>query len=472
MLGKKIIEWGEKEIFAGLTTAFDTTDGGFVPNTDQVNIIGVPGAVYGPAVPTDKSTSLTGDMANSCVNQTTLSGQDKIFLAVDDSTKDGSYYYWNGSALTLKRTDSTNNYALGKASIISFDNEFYGTSNEQIVRWTADDATFNVSFFTFTHNDTPHPAIVFENNAFYGDGNLLKRQTAANVAPTTIVTFPAGSVITAFGIDPGSGNMLISTTSTINTSDTVPTLNKVYYYNGFSSQASKVIIVDEMVQAFYTVGGNVYCTYGQNFGVWTGSGVRFLRRLALGFVADELAYTGHITNIGSTIYIVEGRKILAFGPVQQGGQPIFYYAYRNYVNSNNITLITYLGQNVLGIGAKNETFYSFDTRSVASSNTALIWSPQYLFPEQYMITRCVVIFRDTYAIGTSPGGMDVFNESTASLFTSAPAFTNTTGTTSVWQLNNINAKVYLLQFQINLSSQTVMPGVRKVIFYGYPVNQT
>ncbi len=470
-IGKKIIEWGEQEMFAGLTTAFDTTDGGFVPNTDAVNLTAVPGAVYGPAAPTDASTSLIGDMAASCPNGTTLSGQDKIFLAVDDSTKDGTYYYWNGTALTLKRTDSTNNYILGKAGIIFFDNEFYGVSNEAITRWTADDATFNVSWFTFAHSDTPHPVITFENNAFYGDGNLLKRQTAANSTPTTIVTFPVGTVITAFGIDPGSGNMLISTTSNLNASDTVPTLNKVYYYNGFSTLSIRALPVDEAIQAFYSLGGSVYCTYGQNFGVWTGSGVRFLRHLNVGFVGDELAYTGHITNNGSTLYIVEGRKLLAFGPVQSKGPNVFYYAYRNYVNTNNITHVTYLGQNILGIGFKSELFYKWSTSSVASSNTSTIWSKQYLFPDQYMITRAVIIFRDTYANGTSPGQIDIFNENTASIFSTPPTFTNTTGAaTAVCTINNIMVKMYMLQFQLNLSSTTVLPGLRKIIFYGYPVN--
>jgi len=60
--------------------------------------------------------------------------------------------------------------------------------------------------------------------------------------------------------------MLISIVEQLNLSGTVNSLARVGYYNGFSNKLSKVVFVDEMVLAFYPVGGTVYITYGQKLG--------------------------------------------------------------------------------------------------------------------------------------------------------------------------------------------------------------
>ncbi len=473
-IGKKIIEWGEKEMQAGMTTGFDSTDGGFVTTTDAVNLISVPGAAYPPAAPTDCSNSMTGSMLASCADP--ISSYNRLYVA--NNGTNGLFYVTDGTNLPTQvgTTDSTHQYISGKTDMGTLDDEVYITSNSTIVRWSSvgSSNTFDTAFFSFASTGAPHPVLAYNNYLYFGDGNLLLiKALAGTSAPTTVLTLPAAWQIVTLGIDPGSGNMLISVINHLNLSDTLNPIASVIFYNGASNSFQRSVQVDEMVTAFYSVGGDLFVTYGQNFGAWTGTGIRFLRHLNIGFDKDQLAYKGHITSVDSTVYIIEGRKILAYGPIVQNGPRRFYYAFRNYVNTSSLTNIAYIGSNIIGMGFPTSKFYTWDTRSVATSNTYQIDSPQYFFPDQYMVTRAVVIFRDTYANATSPGTMDIFNENNASIYPlgNQPSFTNTTGAaTTVCVINNIMAKVYLLQFRLALSSVSVFPGIRKVIFYGYPVN--
>lgn len=473
-LGKAIITWDADDIVKGMSSSDNIQDGGFSPTTDAVNLTTTPGVMYQPASPTDKSTSLTGDMAVSVQNGTTLTAVDRIFLAIDAASSDGSYYYWNGSSLTLKRTDITNNYVFGRLAIICFANEFYATSNEAVIRWTADDSTFNVSFKNFADSAAPHPAITYRNFAYYGDGNLLLRQDAAGAAPTTILTLPTGEKITALGIDPGSGKLLISTSSGYNASDTIATQNKVYYYDGSSTESSKIVIVDELIQAFYNVGSTVFVTYAQNLGIWNGAGIQFLRHLSISLDNTFLAYQGHITNQGSTLYVIDDTQILAYGPVRQKGDNVFYYVYKNNVNSNTVTHIAFLGSGILGIGFKDEKFYTFDTTSVASTNTQTFFSNEYVFPDQEWVRRARVFYKSTVSNNASPGQLRLFDEN--GLITTIGSsgtilLTNTSGASSaVKEINNIDLKLNQLTFQLILS--IVNPGIQRVIFYGDPANIT
>lgn len=472
MLGKPIIKWDATDIAKGMSTSDEMPDGGFAPHTSgQVNPIASPGVLYSPAAPTDVSTSLTGDMAVSAQNGTTGS-MDKVFLAIDAATSDGSYYWWNGTALTLKRTDSSNNYVFGRCDIICFDNEFYSTSNEALTRWTADDGTFNVSFFTFNDSTAAHPALVYRNFAFYGDGNRLLRQTAANTVPALLMTLPAGQKITALGIDPGSGKMLISVSSGYNASDTLPTLNFVLYHNGTSAQPEKTVVVDDLVTAFYPVGSTVFLGYGQSLGYWNGSGIEFLRKLNVGYDNAELPYKGHFSNIGSTLYVIERTQILAYGQIRQQSPPVFYNAYKNAANSNNITHISNLGQNFLGVGFKDEKFYKWSTTSVADSNGAEIKTDDYGFDRPYMIRRLKMWFKTslTDTAASNAGFVQFFANGALSTPPGNNGFiVNTTGavTYSV-EIKNLEFKTETLAMIFSLSS-TYNLGLKKFIVYGDPV---
>src|SRR5690606_37994736 len=100
---------------------------------------------------TDASENLAGDILASCEDSAIL-GQDRFFLARNSSNEDGTYYYWNGTSLTLKRTDSSNNYRFGVSDIASYKSEVYATSAETVIRWVPD-TTFTTNFFAFTNSN-------------------------------------------------------------------------------------------------------------------------------------------------------------------------------------------------------------------------------------------------------------------------------------------------------------------------------
>src|SRR3990167_5587824 len=194
------------------------------------------------------------------------------------STTDG------GAAINTSGTQSgthrwyTRNYIKGYTDIITYRGETYVTAQQHITRWQNDN-TIDQKFYAFTTANVPHPAIVFENNAFYGDNNLLLRQTTAGGTPATILTLAVGEIIITLGIDPGSGKMLISTTSSLNVSNDKTSINKLHWYDGLSNKVLKVIYVEDQILGFHSVEGITYCGYGQNLGYITGSGVKFLRKL-------------------------------------------------------------------------------------------------------------------------------------------------------------------------------------------------
>lgn len=396
MIGSKTFEIGWQNWVKGMSSTNFTEEGGFSPggtNKTIVNPIASPGLLYPPGPVTDKSTNLVGEMLCSCEDQS--GNASRMFLARNSSNEDGTFYYMDSvGGLTLKRTDSSNNYTAGKSDMISFLSEIYATSQGAITRWTPD-SLFNTSFFSFNSASAPHPAIVFNNNAYYGDGNLLLRQTTAAGVPSTILTLATGQVIVALGIDPGTGSLLISIVSQLNGSGTVNSQSFVAYYDGFSPQPSKLIPVDDMITAFYNVGSTMFITYGQKLGYWNGAGIQFLRKLDIGFDNTQLAYKQHLTNIGQTLYVIEKTVILAYGEIIGGQGNAFYYPLKNNEgDSGNYSLVTNIGQNRLGLGFATAKFYTFDTLGVATIlNGGGIWySNRYEFPRPVVFNQVQVDF--------------------------------------------------------------------------------
>ena len=393
MIGAKSFTIEGSDLMKGMSSSAYINDGGFSQGGTSktvINPIAVPGLLHAPGAVTDKSTNLVGEMIASCEDP--LQGNSRLLLARDSSTQDGTFYYMDSNgALTLKRTDSTNNYIFGKTDMAGYKSEVYATSAEAITRWVPD-TTFNVAFFTFSDSAAPHPILVYEDAIYYGDGNLLLRQTdSGGATPATILTLPSNQVIIALGIDPGSGKILISIVDELNGSNTINAQASVGYYDGFSNKLTKKVNVDDMVTAFYTTISNVFVTYGQNLGYWNGAGIQFLRKLDLSFDNTVLAYKHHITNIGRILYVIEKTNILAYGEIVKGQGEVFWYALRNDAgDSGNYSMITNIGQNRLGLGFATTKFYTFDTMSVSAvKNGGAIWySHRYDFdkPVTYMTT--------------------------------------------------------------------------------------
>lgn len=474
-LGKKIFEFSAKDMMRGMSTSDDLADGGFSPLTDAVNLTTTPGVLYAPASPTDKSTNVADSIIASCEDSSGT--YNRLLLGTG-----GKFYGWNGTSMTLVATDATRAYIAGKTDMATFGAYTYGTSATYVWEWIVTTGTINQTYFAFPNSsgssnwtpaNVPHPTIKFEGNIYYGNGPQLLRQTALAGTPTEILLLQnSNETIVALDVDPSSGRVLISTTSSPNISDTLNNINRVYYYDGFSNKTLKVSIVDEMVTAFKSVGGLIYVGYGTNLGYWDGSGIQFLRKLNLAFDNTELVYKHHLTNIGTTLFIIEKTKILAHGQVHQGNR-VFYYVYKNNINTNNIQHITHLGQGLLGISFATSKFYTLDTTSVSTTGTQTFFTNFYDFDEEVMFERVKIIWKNQVSNNVDPGSIRFLNED--GIVTSVGQsgifdLKNTTGAAiSSKNIENINIKSQQLQCEILLD--TTNPGIVRIIGYGKRANE-
>jgi hypothetical protein len=396
MIGTKQIVIDAQEFLRGMTSSANVGDGGFSPETDAVNLSKTPGVIYAPAaaVDSDTDTRLTGNIIASCPDMTQTSPVSRLVVA-----DNGTLYRYDGTKINAAAIASDGStYTKGFTDIITFRGEAYVSSKSVLRRWQNDNTMdAGASWpFSFSNANVPHPGIVFEDNMYWADGNLLLRQSTLGdaVAPTTILTLDTSQIIYALGIDPGSGKMLLSIRNVLDVSCTIPAINKVLWYDGFSNKVSKSSVVEDTVLSFEPVGGIVFVGYGKTLGYLNGSGIQFVRRLDNVTLSNtDLPYKHNMTRIGKTLYVVDGRQILAFGEVLPG-QRIAYYCFKNNVNSNNLSSIFDAGSGKIGMGFSSNKFYTTDTTSSATTNTMSFITKRYAFDRPVILNGVYLEYAD------------------------------------------------------------------------------
>ena len=473
MIGKNQLVIDAKDWVRGISSSAEMTDGGFSPETVAVNLITPIGTIHHPAslVDSDTDVRLTREIIASSPDDDSFLGYERKMV-----TTDGKYYRYNGTKIpeTALRTDGTNTYSSGFTDMITFAGETYITTKEKLVRWDETGATFNASFASFTSTTYPHPAITYENNAYYGDGNLLKIQSSAGGALSTVLTLSSDQIIVALGIDPNSGLMLISTSDSLNSSDTISSINRIHWYDGNSAKSSKVAIVDDLVIAFEPVGATVFVFYGNNMGYLNGSGISFLRKLNnVSLSSAELPFKHKVTHIGSTLYVVDGLSILAFGEVGRGNR-VFYYAVYNTVNSNKPTALFNVGNNKLVISFASAKFYTCDTTSVSTTGTLALYSLKYNFPRPVFLRSISIEYSDAVVSNDNNRTIYYKTEDAQSGFlllfkqnqTTSTSLKNQTGASIYFQDKIIGfTKNKVMTLQLKYVADTTNTGVKRIIVY-------
>lgn len=413
MIGKKqfIID-GQDIVTRGMSSGADITDGGFSNETDGVNLTANPGVVYAAGGATDKSTNLTGEaiaytpgVAGTSVNGFILASDGKIMSISSSQNLTAS------SALT-------GTFTTGKSDIAQFQNNIYATSNNDVASMNTDLTGGNSTFWTGTLAKTPlttgvpHPLLEFIGYLWIGDLNSLNRIESNSAGTNDALVLSSSNTVTALGFDSSAGKMLIGTVQdqvSGNYSDTLASRYTIFVYDGVSSTPEREIPVDGLVTAIKNVGGVTYITYGQKLGYWNGSGITFLRKLKnITLSGANLAYKNHLANIENTLYIVDGTQILAYGEVL-AGRKIFYYCFKNNVNSNNFSLLCPVGSGQLGMGFATTKFYVFDTTSVSTTNTLTFFSNKISFPRPVIL--CGVYIEYATAIGTNDDNRSLYYQS-------------------------------------------------------------
>ncbi len=468
MIGKHQLVIDASEWTRGMSSGPNVSDGGFSPETDGVNLATSPGAIYASAqaVDSDTDTRLTGNIIASSPDMA-LVGVDNRLLVADNDT----YYRYNGTKIIAAAytggTAST--LAAGFSDIITYRGEAYVSAKERIKRWQNNNTITDLG--SFTTSTVPHPMLVYENNFYAGDANLLLQATAVNTMPTTILTLDANQIIMALGIDPGTGLMLISTVSTSDTSDTLPTISRLLWYDGNSLKVVKSVIVEDTILGFHTNGGTTFVGYGKNLGYINGSGISFLRKLKnVTNVQAELPYKHHFASIANVLYVLDGLQILAYGEIQ-AGRKIFYYCFKNNANSNKPTFLAHGGSGKLIYGYATTKFFSFDTTSVSTTNTMSFFTNAYDFPRPVFLRSVYLEYDDAVPNNDNNRGLAFLNEAQGLgyvplIIQGGIALKNASGA-SVYFLENIigftKSKVRFVQFRYN--TDTTNLGLLRIILY-------
>lgn len=474
MIGKNtiIIDW--QDFIKGMSSSPEIGDGGFSPNTEALNPLVLPGVLYAPgsAVDSDTDNRLTGTIIASSPDHNVFGGDNNLLVA-SDATLDGTFYRYNGTKIIADAyaTDTTNDYQEGFTSIINYKGETYVTTKQLIKRWTSTGTIADLSGGGFTNTTYPHPAIVYEDNAYYGDGNLLLRQTAANGAPATILTLPASEIIIALGVDPGTGKMLISTTSSLNISGTIPGRNLLQWYDGNSNKLTKYVEIGDVITSFQSVENTVYVGYGKSVGYVNGSGIKWLRDLVNAtFDFEDLPYKGKIASIGNTLFVVDGNEVLAFGEMFAGGQKVWYKAAQNEQSSDNLTSIFYAGNasstDTRKLGLAYETSapaYAFHTVDLTDTSglDGFVFETNFIyFPQPVAIANVALEFYG--AISSTANLSLTYYDNTSP----------TAGTTIAIRPTQTNLRTieftqglpdYVWSFKIRLESNTTNAGLKRII---------
>lgn len=480
MIGKNQLVIDGKDWINGMSSSPDITDGGFSNETDAVNLIYNPGVVHSPAsfVDSDTDTRLTGNIIASCPDMNNISATNR--LAVSD---DGKAYRYNGTKLDAAGVALTaaQTWSAGFTDIVTFLGETYISSKASLTRWQNDN-TIDAGGswpFSFANSNVPHPGIVYENNMYWGDKNLLKIQSAIgdSTAPTTILTLDTSSIILALGVDTNTGLMLISTINTIDTSGTIPAICKLLWYDGNSTKPIKSVMIESPIYGFHSVGGNTFVGYGKNLGYINGSGVGFLRKLKnVTNVQEELPFKHHFASIDNTLYVIDGLQILAYGEVLPG-RKVFYYCFKNNTNTNKILFIGAGGGGKIIYSFSASKFYSFDTSSISTSNTQTFYTNKYEFPRPVYLRK--VYLEYSTAIANNDDNRSIYYQSedlqTGLQLLRVQGQTGTSGIknisgASVYFIDNVvgftQNKVRSVQFRYLAS--TINSGLKRIIVYYDP----
>ena len=466
-IGKNQIVIGAAQFAVGQSTTDYTDDGALGVDSYGLNPFVIPGAMYSLAAATAHSTAPVDNIIGACAGY--ASGDSNPAYLVGDA---GNLYAFGGTTLTKEYTDSTATYQAGVTDIVPFNAYFFVTSTSYLGQWNGG-GTYTYNYKTLAASAAPHPMLVYSSQLYVADGNLLK---ALNTSGTlsTVLTLTPQEQIYALGIDPLTGLMLISTQRTFDGSDTLGAQKFISLYDGVSTAVTRRIPIDDLVVSFTNYQGQVVCGIGYGLGIWNGLGVTYLRRLMNANPQNgytDMPYKHHVKAIGTQLHIIDGAKVLTYGPVKAGQMGFFYTAYEqtNTPPSDHLTCLfnagVSTGANRLGYTYYDGTttdyyFYTVDFGSTAAGLGILTTNNIY-FPRPVNIREIVVITtpQTTGTTGTCTFTDENGNTLTAQSFVTASA----ESPKSTFNFNFSGYQCYMVRPQIDFAAQGF--GIIKMMIY-------
>lgn len=405
MIGKYQIEFNEKNFAAGESSSLYASDGGLALGSSNYNPILTPGILYGTAAENTSNNAFHGNVIASCEDIYTVPYNR---IMVDDA---GYFYYLSGSVVTAITNMATpptlNAGACDLAAFNSGNFNYFFTYAGDIAKLTYNHSspTFVKSWWQGTKSQSAlgtgggqiNCMTVYQNLLYIADGNKLHNVDNSENIDTSVslFSFNTNEIITALGVDPQTGLMMIGTVSGANASDSVGSKFWISLWDGVSATVTRRIPVDDMITAFKLMGGRVYVAQGTSIGFWNGNGVTYLKKMTkVTYNFASLIYKHHIDAWGGTLFVIDGAYIRAFGSIKQGSNPVWWTPYQQ-AAAFPLTCLAHVGQGVL-MKAYNVTSGSAfiigltDLQSVTGASGAIVFAPVN-FPRPVMVRRVRVV---------------------------------------------------------------------------------
>lgn len=397
------------EFLKGESSSPEVADGGFSPESSGLNPTYLPGVMYGTAAYSQKGTP-TGKIIASAQDPGISSSGDQVLISDDHKV-----YTFDGTTLSNSATLSSKQFAESNANMVAFNGYFIAPTkpgDQDLVRITGAGAIDTESYWQTTlgksaldASATDRPLIVFQTDLYIGDSNKIHRIQQSGTADEAIVTLDTYNRITAFGIDPSAGQMLVGLQRMYqNASGTKTGQSFIGTYDGTSNKLSRLVPVQGKIVAFFHEAGTVYVVFQNNIGVWTGSGVRFLKKLrnaSLDFTQllkrDKFASAGHI------MFFVDDTDIVAYGEIIPGHHSFW----RIHTASTTISAIWMVNATTLAF-ALDGYVRTIDLSS-KSINATLV-SNRYYFPSKVDVKEIEVSYYDAVNADLDTSSAYIINE--------------------------------------------------------------
>lgn len=467
----------------GASPSADINNGGFSPQSDNINLIAQLGILNATGQKTDKKTNLTDEIIASAEDPTYL-GVDRVFL--DDS---GAFYTYNGTSLTKPVTASGDLFTRGTTDMVAWQNDadglqFYITtkagSNGDIVQWNKS-TTLDEDWWTgggglsqaaLSANTAWRPLLVFERNLYIGDKNALHRVLSdGTTANANLLVLSSEKTISALGFDPSTGLMLVAFTTGVDISASRNGQSFIGIYDGFSNKLRKIVPINGTVTSFKSVDGYVYVFYGNKLGVWTGASVRFLRTLDFSIgTASNLVYPHRVTSIDNTMYFCsDSDKVMAYGEIVQG-EKVFYPVIKD-TGGYNISCLANVGGNILGYSyddTSNNRFQIVNVTSIAQVNGdgANFYSNRFSFPRPVNIRSMEIYYKTAIDTGSDAIGTVKFIDDKGTT-TTVKSITQGSASQKVVRTESVGIKTTIAQLLYTFAPATAtdVNGIEKFIIY-------
>lgn len=465
--GKYRVELTAADFIKGVSSSDFISDGGLGSSTQGADIYTKPGILRPTNTQTNLNTSASDySYVASCESNGTA------FIRLFAGTDNNIYQLTSAGVISVYKNDPSGNvYAKPYTDMLAFNGAYYISSQNDITEisgGTLDPDWFSTRTGGTALGNNPHPMLIFNKRLYVADGNTIKMFDPDANRAYTVFTGPIDTKVLALEIDPGTGRMLVSLEIDNASGGKYQGGTWVGYYDGVNpTQFLKKIPTEQRITAFRNVGGNIYVIYGENLGVWSGTGIEFLRKMNSA-IGDATAITKQkMTSFGQVLLIADGTSILAYGDVIGGSK-----AFCNFQSTTRagIDVLVVTGTNTSGVGynlvlcgdnvAGTTTFVDQITINQTLSGTGQFYSNILNLPGRKIVT-----------------GIDVFFDTTATVGSHAFQFKDDTGTTNncsgtptIFYNDNVTYKRLLFQkitssFQLIDTVTTSNVGLKKVIIY-------